>query len=62
MRVCRKAIEVAMVNSVFTHALSFKAMKPIDLVLGIVGIAAIVVIGVVIMTVNLIFTGRCWND
>ena len=53
---------MAMVNSVFTHALSFKAMKPIDLVLGIVGIAAIVVIGVVIMTVNLIFTGRCWND
>ena len=62
MQVCRRAIEVAMVNSVFTHALIFKAMKPLDLVLGIVGIAAIVVIGVVSMTVNFVFTGRCWND
>ena len=51
-----------MVNSVFTHALSLKAMKPLDLVLGIVGIAAIVVIGVVSMAVNFVFTGRCWND
>lgn len=38
-------------------------MKPIDIVLGIVGIVAVAVIGVVSMTINLLFTGKAFpND